>query len=122
MFLITWRRAARCRRWASLLGLIRVLNPRGFPRVVRPELTFAQWILANVESEEIKAQVARMFPERVGDASLAGFEFQSQACQPLRGDLLAALDNGQVVMQDHKVVGIAHDLWLPGHQHAVDPP
>jgi len=76
---------------------------------VSSRAVLSDWKLTHRKPKEVEPHVSMVFMERVGDPRLRRFEFQTHAHQPLAGETLTLLNDGQIVMYNHKVVGIHHN-------------
>src|ERR1043166_854789 len=75
----------------------------------RPGL--AGWIVADRKAEEVEPYASVDGVQSVTDPRLARFELQSDAAQPLPGNLPRSLDSSTRGVQHHEVIRIDHHMW-----------
>src|SRR6266404_9496068 len=86
------------------------LEPQPLPRTVFTRLVFPHWVLSDIEAEKGETRFTVHRIASMGDASLAGFQFQSHVLKPFGKHLLTLLNNGQVLVKHHQVVGVSNHL------------
>src|SRR5258708_2654091 len=86
------------------------LEPQPLPRTVFTRLCFPHWVLSDIEAEKGETRFTVHRIAGMGDASLAGFQLQSHVLQPFDKHLLTLLNNGQVLVKHHQIVGVSNHL------------
>lgn len=90
-------------------GLLARSDQRFEPRAILPDVA-PHRILPDGESQEVKAcWLGSCGMQGVAELRFGVFEFKADGGEPLRHILLGFLDDGEVFMQDDKVIRIADD-------------
>ena len=83
-------------------------EPQALSLAVFTSLSSLLRVLSDIEAEEDETRFIRKRHARVGDASLAGFQFQSHVLQPFGKQFLTLLNNSVVLVQHHQIVGVSN--------------
>jgi hypothetical protein len=86
---------------------------------ILPRMGLSRWVLSAMKAEAVESRGSLCCYERVGEARLAGFQSESPVLQPLCRHVLTLHNALAILVEEHKVIGIAHDF---GRLQASAPP
>ena len=67
-------------------------------------------VLANVKAEKVEPWLAVVGLKRMRDPRLTGLQREAQRTEPLGDEVVAALYNSEVRMENHQVVSVDHHI------------
>jgi len=85
-------------------------EPKWLPSRVLPRVRLAHRKLSDGPSQKIEAHLSLIFPERMGNFRLAGFEFQSYRTQPCFQKLPCFLHSCIRWVKNDQIIGYADDV------------
>ena len=88
------------------------LEPKQCPIGILAGVRFANGMLAHVEPQEVKANLATTLQERMGDTGLAWLQFQANAFQPFGSDLLCPNDDALLFVEHDEIIRVADNHRL----------
>jgi len=75
-----------------------------------PSMGFSRWVWADRQAEDVASRGSLCCYEGVGEARRAGLQSASHLLQPLWRHCLTLHDDLAILVQNHHVIGIDHDL------------